>query len=51
MSSCLCPLGSVPLGVGTGLGAPALTESKSSNCLSLRMEGDRDELSAERYVL
>lgn len=51
MSSCLCPLGSVPLGVGTGLGAPVLTESKSRSCLILRIDGDRDELSAEILML
>lgn len=48
MSSCLCPLGNVPLGVGTGLGAaPALTVSKSNNCRILLIDGDRDELKAE----
>lgn len=41
MSSCLCPLGSVPLGVGTGLGAaPDLELSKSRSCRILRIEGD-----------
>ena len=49
MSSCLCPLGSVPLGVGTGLGAaPDRTESRSSSCLIRRIEGERDELNAAK---
>lgn len=51
MSNCLCPLGRVPLGVGTGLGAPVLTESKSKSCLILRIEGDRDELNAKNSTL
>lgn len=47
ISSCLCPRGKVPLGVGTGLGAPPRTESKSNNCLILRIEGDRVLLSPD----
>lgn len=48
ISSCLCPRGSVPLGVGTGLGAaPARTVSKSSNCRIRLIEGDREELKAD----
>lgn len=41
ISSCLWPLGRVPLGVGTGLGAPPRTESKSNNCRILRIDGER----------
>jgi hypothetical protein len=51
MSSCLCPLGRVPLGVGTGLGAaPDLTESRSRSCRIRRMEGERDELNAVKCL-
>lgn len=51
MSNCLCPLGKVPLGVGTGLGAaPALTVSKSRSCRIRRIDGDREELKAEEVM-
>lgn len=52
ISNWRCPLGRVPLGVGTGLGAAAdLPESRSRSCLILRIEGDLVEPNADKKLL